>query len=261
MVIDFLSSQRFSLMAPREQTWKDEEMSDSSKKWYNSSSLIGYNYCSMPRNSDVNWIVNFFFVLRMCLWFNSMRISHSIPNQGWKSANDLPMEFYTASENNPYLFRYRDFFVGNVSVVSVMKTKKNYMNSRKFAYQKQNHWCTKSFMRTYSGMLENESSTISTHTLFINCKELLNPDCCCFRWAALNFSHSAMFFCVFFSVYYVRITFFTAEILCALNKNVIVFFYIYFWEKNRYFSGDSKKQGTNIENTSLEMFLFFFSSG
>lgn len=93
------------------------------------------------------------------------------------------MDFYTASENNPYLFRYRDFFsVGNVSVVSVMKTKKKLHElAQIYISETEPLVYEKFYAHSSSGMLENESSTISIHTLFINCKELLNPDCCCFR--------------------------------------------------------------------------------
>lgn len=229
MVIDFLSSQRFSLMAPNEQTWKDGKMRDSSKKWYNSSSLIGYNYCSMPRNSDVNWIVNFFFVLRVCLWFNSLRISHSIPNQGWKNAYDFPMDFYTASENtsNPYLFRYRDFFSCRKCFCCFSNENKKKLHELAQIYISETEPLVyeKFYAHSSSGMLENESSTISIHTLFINCKELLNPDCCCFRWAALNFQpfRNVLLFS-FFSVYYVRITFFHCRNTLCLEQKCDGFF-------------------------------------
>lgn len=117
----------------------------------------------------------------------------------------------------------------------------------------------KFYAHSSSGMLENESSTISILTLFINCKELLNPDCCCFRWAALNFQpFRNVLLCFFFSVYYVRITFFHCRNTLCLEQKCDGFFF--FKEK----IGISQVIRRNKEQTSRTPALkcfYFFSAG
>lgn len=180
----------------------------------------------MPQNIDVNLIDIFIFVIQF--------VGNSLLNfakKGQKTANKLYVHFSIEILNNLYSHFGGDYFSEMFCCFSnewmnrkkIGRTKKP--NSRIYISETEPSVRKKFGMLALLVVLEN-ACTSSEHTLFINCKELLNPHCCCFRWAALNFELFrnvllCVYVCarVFSSVCYVQMGFFSSH--SSLHQHIL----------------------------------------